>query len=1168
MAEKTKSDSDSGSGSVTKQPETNEKTSSTKHHYFDRLDWMAFWITFAVSLSVYLWTVAPDLTLEDSGELAVASQYAGVPHPPGYPIWTVYTWFFTKIIPFSNIAFRVAVSSAVAGVFTSAIIALIVSRGSRRLLRGISFLQTLPQDQESWIRVLSGVVSGMLLTFNSVLWSQSVIVEVYSFAACFFAASLLFLFKWTDSPQKNHYLYLCFLMFGVAVTNHQTLICAAMGIEVVIAIVRPALGRNFLAVNFLIFVFAIIYKAIKPDSIGLLDNGVMGGIFWLVGLSSFVAAFLMTTRMKLDTGLKEAFEKSFGTFISKLWKQSYAILLCGVIFILTHLTYIFMPLTSMTNPPMNWGYPRTEEGFKHAIFRGQYEPINPTGSIARFFDQSLMITNGTVEEFSIPLTILGLMPFFFIRQMRTREKGWWLGMGGVFIGVSLLLLLLLNPDTDAQSKFQTRVFFIPAHTIIAMSIGCAFALLCGILLQSSRRIFKDFVTIGGVAFFMVAFANAGLIFVQYNYALPRIAYLFVVAGAGFFLGLLKLIQWFDNDNAVAGQGGHIKRFMIAFGICMVSFSGVAHWSDSEQRGHLFGYWFGHDMFKPPFEVYPEMDKEAILFGGTDPGRFCPTYMIFSDSTLPPSKKRDPEFDRRDVYIITQNALADRTYLEYIRAHYNRSQQSDPPFFQELLRSDQESQKNLKTNFWARMVVPLDRYFTNHGLRVEQKRRRNKIYPEKEIYVPTDLDAAYAFEDYRQEIIRRLEAEGKVGVDPFANGIISGQESVMALNSRLAKVIFDKNPNHEFYIEESFPLEWMYPHLSPFGIIMKLNRNPLTQITEEMVEKDKQFWSKYCERLIGNWITEETSIQEVCAFAIDFLSFRDVSDYPTVNPRFFRDVQAQKSFSKIRGSQAELFAWRFRNFSTPEEKERMYNAALYAFKQAFSFYPGSPEAVYRLSNLLYQGDRLDEAIAVARTATLIDPKSANFRELLFRLEQAKYNNVTHPGFTSQTELQQQGLEMLQGQLTNFQETFKSDPLNLTNTISLIDTLWSLNQTNEALKVLDEAAANEQTSQRMLTILAEKVANIPDLARLEAILVLMTTRFQDNPSPFFDLATLQAFKGKPKQAITNMVQALQLNKNRLAVDPDAKDLREVLKTDQRFDSARQLPEYDQLIKPFFE
>src|SRR5262249_38993477 len=103
------------------------------------------------------------------------------------------------------------------------------------------------------------------------------------------------------------------------------------------------------------------------------------------------------------------------------------------------------------------------------------------------------------------------------------------------------------------------------------------------------------------------------------------------------------------------------------------YSGMCHWAHSEQRNHWWGYWFGHDMFTAPFDIYPEMTRDAVLYGATDPGRFCPTYMIFCESFTPHSQqpKEDQKFDRRDVYIITQNALADGTYLEYIRSQYNR-----------------------------------------------------------------------------------------------------------------------------------------------------------------------------------------------------------------------------------------------------------------------------------------------------------------------------------------------------------------------------------------------------------------------------------------------------------------------------------------------------------------
>jgi hypothetical protein len=276
---------------------------------------------------------------------------------------------------------------------------------------------------------------------------------------------------------------------------------------------------------------------------------------------------------------------------------------------------------------------------------------------------------------------------------------------------------------------------------------------------------------------------------------------------------------------------------------------LSHWSDNEQSGHLFGYWFGHDMFTPPFVapdgklsydprlraeamkgpnanlVYPEMARNTILFGGTDPGRFCPTYMIFCESFIPPKcKPRDPNFDRRDVYIITQNALADGTYLEYIRAHYNRSAQMDPPFFQEMFRSFSASLSRVfnpgdlrsdyerhSTNWFSQLVAPVDRYFTDLGARIEKHRRAEGVYPPTEILTPSADDSQQAFNEYMVDAQRRMQLNQlKLGEDVRLDRDsgklqVSGQVAVMSINGLLTKVIFDKNPANEFYVEESFPL---------------------------------------------------------------------------------------------------------------------------------------------------------------------------------------------------------------------------------------------------------------------------------------------------------------------------------------------------------------------------
>src|SRR5438309_372029 len=162
-------------------------------------------------------------------------------------------------------------------------------------------------------------------------------------------------------------------------------------------------------------------------------------------------------------------------------------------------------------------------------------------------------------------------------------------------------------------------------------------------------------------------------------------------------------------------------------------------------------------------VYPEMARNAVLFGGTDPGRFCPTYMIFCESFIPPKcKPRDPDFDRRDVYIITQNALADQTYLEYIRAHYNRSTQIDSPFFQgmflwlqDLFRPKTEFQRST-TNYFARLVAPLDRYFTDLGARIEKRRRAEGVYPPQEILTASPTEHEQSFNEYMADAQRRMQ----------------------------------------------------------------------------------------------------------------------------------------------------------------------------------------------------------------------------------------------------------------------------------------------------------------------------------------------------------------------------------------------------------------------------
>ena len=80
--------------------------------FWQPMDWAAAVTAGIGALVVFLVTLAPGVTLEDAGELATAAHSFGVPHPPGYPVWTLVAWVWIHIFPFGNIAWRTNVLSA------------------------------------------------------------------------------------------------------------------------------------------------------------------------------------------------------------------------------------------------------------------------------------------------------------------------------------------------------------------------------------------------------------------------------------------------------------------------------------------------------------------------------------------------------------------------------------------------------------------------------------------------------------------------------------------------------------------------------------------------------------------------------------------------------------------------------------------------------------------------------------------------------------------------------------------------------------------------------------------------------------------------------------------------------------------------------------------------
>ncbi|MBP5791830.1 MAG: hypothetical protein J6W80_06225, partial [Kiritimatiellae bacterium] len=504
--------------------------------------------------------------------------------------------------------------------------------------------------------------------------------------------------------------------------------------------------------------------------------------------------------------------------------------------------YVYMPIVSdLRNPPMNWGYPRTWEGFKHAIQRGQYEAIGfpsftGVGDFLKFFFRQMWHYFGDVRlQFTDILIPFLAVPFAAAKWVvrKTERKIFWQWMGAAascFLMMSFLLILLAQVKGDVQDGFIQKVKFISSHAMIALWIGYGLVFAGALIPSRYRRIYS-----GAVLFVALVF---------------------------------PVVQNYPDERMVFELGG------------------------CEQNGHTFGWQFGAyqldgakainaqivaDEEPLPDPDWPEpMEPFSIFFGGTDPGRFVPTYMIYS-----------ADF-RRDVYLITQNALADDTYMSVQRDLYG-----------------------------------------------------------DEIWIPSKEDSGEAFNIYIDEVQRGVrEANGDLKIE---NGRVqvTGALGVMEINGILTRMMFDHDRlRHSFYVEESYVIPWMYPYLSPHGLIMKINADP-TPYDAKTAAKDRDFWDWYTRRLLSD-------------------------------PMYRRDFAGQKSFSKLRAAIAGLYA----------RQGRRADAAQ-AYREAVLLYPASPEAVFRYAQEMLMPYRKFAIVRELMDYTdAIDPnnkRTERLRELATRLE---------------------------------------------------------------------------------------------------------------------------------------------------------------------------------------
>jgi len=143
----------------------------SRPEHFQLSDFIAAGLVFLITLGVYVATLAPSVTLEDSGELITAATKFGVGHPPGYPLWTMSGFLFSHLFPFGNLAWRINLLSALFGAASNGVLTLLVCHSGRWLLQ--RWTPPAAQPVARQFCFYAGLLSGLTIGFSDVMWSQA-----------------------------------------------------------------------------------------------------------------------------------------------------------------------------------------------------------------------------------------------------------------------------------------------------------------------------------------------------------------------------------------------------------------------------------------------------------------------------------------------------------------------------------------------------------------------------------------------------------------------------------------------------------------------------------------------------------------------------------------------------------------------------------------------------------------------------------------------------------------------------------------------------------------------------------------------------------------------------------------------------------------------------------
>src|SRR5438874_9289620 len=364
---------------------------------------------FLVALVVYSWTLAPAVTLTDSGELIVAAYGLGVAHPPGTPLWVMLA-HLASLLPVGSVAVRINFSSAVFAALACAMLTLVVAEllvttscfaAPRRRNKAARHGNIESSNVDGLLMFAPAVGAGLLMAFSRTLWSYATITEVYALNALLILVVFFLMVRWrrriletqkTKSEQvtiHDGWLYTAAFVFGLALGVH----------HVTVGLTLPAVA-------------AIVYRT--------------------QGVKFFTSRRLLYAALISIGGLLAV--------------------------------YAYLPLAASRSPVMNWGNPRSLQEIWWHITGRQYRVFfvfSPAIMGAQFVEFCRMLS----REFGFPW--LPVTPFLglagFVSAYKRDRTSFWFLFLIVIADLAYSLSYEIAEDKDA--------YYLPLFISIAIAAG-------------------------------------------------------------------------------------------------------------------------------------------------------------------------------------------------------------------------------------------------------------------------------------------------------------------------------------------------------------------------------------------------------------------------------------------------------------------------------------------------------------------------------------------------------------------------------------------------------------------------------------------------------------------------------------------------------------------------